>query len=109
MNLALYISLILAAGAAFIAAPHPHRHYRTQAAKSPCSAGASTSGDTAFRNAKAVCPLSNDATANSVVAVLVANDGTLSDGSITPTGGKGASGIDGKTNNTASPDALFSQ
>ena len=39
----------------------------------------------------------------------VAADGTLSDGSITSTGGKGASGIDGKTKEPAAPDALFSQ
>lgn len=60
------------------------------------------------KNAKAVYFLSNDAK-NSVVALKVNADGTLSDGSITLTGGSGASGIDGMTNASAGPDALFSQ
>ena len=53
--------------------------------------------------------LTNDAAGNSVVALKVTADGTLSDGSITSTGGKGGSGIDGKTKKPAAPDALFSQ
>ena len=110
MVLVLYTLSILAAGSAVIAAPYPHRHHRTQLANPPCSAGASALSDNiASRNAKAVYILSNDATANSVIAMRVADDGTLTDGSITPTGGKGASAIDGKTNKTAVPDALFSQ
>lgn len=60
------------------------------------------------KNAKAVYFLTNDAK-NSVVALKVNADGTLSDGSITLTGGSGASGVDGMTNTTAGPDSLFSQ
>lgn len=59
-------------------------------------------------NAKAVYFITN-AAQNSVVALKVAEDGTLSDGSITATGGAGMSGIDGSTNLTAAPDSLFSQ
>lgn len=58
--------------------------------------------------AKAVYFLTNDAK-NSVVALKVNADGTLSDGSITLTGGSGASGINGMTNAAAGPDSLFSQ
>ena len=58
---------------------------------------------------KAIYFISNDASANSIIAMKVGADGTLSDGSITPTGGKGASGITGTTNQPAGPDALFSQ
>ncbi|KAK2766189.1 hypothetical protein FQN54_007705 [Arachnomyces sp. PD_36] len=58
--------------------------------------------------AKAVYFLSN-AKENSVVSLAVASDGTLSEGSNTPTGGKGGNGIDGMTNEPSGPDALFSQ
>lgn len=60
------------------------------------------------KNAKAVYFLTNEAK-NSVVALKVDADGTLSDGSIALTGGSGASGIDSKNNATAGPDSLFSQ
>ena len=43
------------------------------------------------------------------MALRVANDGTLSDGSITNTGGNGMSGINGSTGKAAAPDSLFSQ
>ena len=60
-------------------------------------------------NAKAVFFLTKEAE-NSVVALKVNPNGTLSEGSITLTGGSGASGLDGMANNTAAgPDALFSQ
>jgi hypothetical protein len=58
--------------------------------------------------AKAVYFLSNDAQ-NSVVALKIMPDGTLAEGSITPTGGKGGNGIDASKNASAAPDALFSQ
>ncbi|KAE8440321.1 hypothetical protein EG329_008885 [Mollisiaceae sp. DMI_Dod_QoI] len=45
---------------------------------------------------------------NSIVALKVAANGTLSDGSITTTGGLGMSGVD-STGNPAAPDSLFSQ
>ncbi|KAI4144530.1 MAG: hypothetical protein L6R39_004141, partial [Caloplaca ligustica] len=53
--------------------------------------------------------LSNDAAGNSIVAMKVGADGTLSEGSTTPTGGKGASGLLPNTNRTAGPDSLSSQ
>lgn len=59
-------------------------------------------------NAKAVYFLTNEAK-NSVVALKVHANGTLSDGSITLTGGSGASGIESNNNATAGPDSLFSQ
>ncbi|TVY43811.1 hypothetical protein LSUB1_G002161 [Lachnellula subtilissima] len=57
--------------------------------------------------AKAIYFISNAAN-NSVVALKVAADGTLSDGSITATGGVGMSGLD-STGNPAGADGLFSQ
>jgi hypothetical protein len=59
-------------------------------------------------NAKAAYFISNNAQ-NSVVALKINSDGTLCDGSITPTGGAGESGISGATNMPAGPDSLFSQ
>ena len=61
----------------------------------------------ASSNAKAIYFLTNAAN-NSVVALKVAADGTLSDGSITATGGAGLSGVD-STGAPAAPDSLFSQ
>lgn len=58
-------------------------------------------------NAKALYFLSN-AAQNEVVALKVAADGTLSDGSLTCTGGAGMTGVDAQ-GVPAIPDALFSQ
>ena len=60
------------------------------------------------KNARAVYLLSNEVQ-NSVVALKVNRDGTLSPGSVHLTGGKGAAGIDDATNATADRDVLFSQ
>ncbi|TAQ86477.1 hypothetical protein B7494_g5199 [Chlorociboria aeruginascens] len=68
-----------------------------------CHAG----GNATVANAKAVYLLTNAAN-NSVVALKVAADGTLSDGSITATGGQGMNGVDAQ-GAPAAPDALFSQ
>jgi hypothetical protein len=57
---------------------------------------------------QAVYFLTNDA-CNSVVALKVNCDGTLSDGSITSTGGAGGNGFDAANNKSSAPDALFSQ
>lgn len=47
---------------------------------------------------------------NAVLTVKVDDNGQLAQGSMFPTGGDGASGIDGNKNNTiAGPDALFDQ
>lgn len=56
---------------------------------------------------KAVYFISNTAQ-NSVVALRVNANGSLSDGSFTATGGAGMSGVDAK-GVAAEPDALFSQ
>jgi hypothetical protein len=66
-----------------------------------------SSNSTSSTNARAIYFLTNGVN-NSVVALKVAADGTLSDGSITPTGGAGMSGVD-STGAPAAPDALFSQ
>lgn len=59
-------------------------------------------------DAKAIYFISNVLN-NTVVALKVGANGKLSYGSSTPTGGSGMNGIDGTTNGTAAPDALFSQ
>lgn len=58
--------------------------------------------------AKVVYFITNTAK-NSIVALKVSANGTLSNGSITPTGGAGLSGIDSSTGKPAAPDSLFSQ
>ncbi|KAF4546157.1 3-carboxymuconate cyclase protein [Lasiodiplodia theobromae] len=57
---------------------------------------------------KAVYFLTNDAQ-NAVVALPIAADGTLSDGTVTATNGAGSNAIDGTTNKTSAPDALVGQ
>lgn len=61
----------------------------------------------AATNAKAIHFMMNAAN-NSIVALKVAADGTLSSGPITATGGAGMNGVD-STGAPAVPDALFSQ
>ncbi|KAH8802847.1 hypothetical protein F5884DRAFT_486874 [Xylogone sp. PMI_703] len=56
---------------------------------------------------KAVYFITNAAN-NSIVALKVNDNGTLSNGSVTATGGAGLSGVDA-TGNPAAPDSLFSQ
>ncbi|KAL8687082.1 MAG: hypothetical protein Q9218_006648 [Villophora microphyllina] len=89
---------ILATASIVVAVPHygllPSKNIRSA---SPLAA-----------NARVIYTMSN-AVDNSIIAMKVAADGTLSDGSTTSTGGKGMSGIDSMTNKTAGPDALFSQ
>ena len=68
---------------------------------------AANSTAAASTNAKAIYFITN-AASNSIVALKVAADGTLSDGSITSTGGAGMSGVD-STGAPAAPDSLFSQ
>ncbi|KAF4628105.1 hypothetical protein G7Y89_g10047 [Cudoniella acicularis] len=58
-------------------------------------------------NPKAIHLLTNDAN-NSVVTLKVGTDGTLSEGSVTPTGGMGLTGMNAK-GMLLSPDGLFSQ
>ncbi|KAI4092004.1 MAG: hypothetical protein L6R37_007642 [Teloschistes peruensis] len=59
--------------------------------------------------ARALYLMTNDPAGNSIIALKVNQDGTLTDGSLTPTGGKGQSCIDQRVNRTSYPDGLFSQ
>ncbi|KAG6355312.1 hypothetical protein INS49_003273 [Diaporthe citri] len=81
-----------------------------QVAARPAKPCGSKGGAAKAANGKAIYMLSNQAS-NSVVAVPIAEDGTLNEagGSSTNTGGSGANGVDGSTNQPAMPDPLFSQ
>ncbi|KAH8747295.1 hypothetical protein F5883DRAFT_721336 [Diaporthe sp. PMI_573] len=81
-----------------------------QVSARPARSCGSKGGAAKVANGKAVYMLSNQAS-NAVVAVPIAQDGTLDEagGSSTNTGGSGAAGIDGSTNAPSNPDALFSQ
>lgn len=57
---------------------------------------------------RAIYFLTNDAQ-NAVVALPIGNDGRVSKGTVTKTGGAGANSIDGATNQKAAPDALIGQ
>jgi hypothetical protein len=60
--------------------------------------------------AKAIYIITNDPGQNAVLAIPVAQDGTLLDGgTLTPTGGVGSISIDGATGQPAATDALVSQ
>ena len=112
MYLASYISSLVVIGSAAVAAAFPVYGRGESANSTACSANSiagATNTNTAQANPKVIYFMSNDAFGNSIVAMKVAADGTLLDGSITATGGKGMSGIDGMTNLSAGPDALFSQ
>ena len=63
---------------------------------------------TAATAGKAVYFLTNSKS-NSVVALRIGQDGTLSPGSLAATGGAGSNSIDGSTGQPAVPDALVSQ
>jgi hypothetical protein len=84
-----------------------HHHHKAAAQNATCPGVAAGAG-AAVTGAKAVYFITNDA-CNSVVALKVNADGTLSDGSITGTGGAGMNGILSATGGVAAPDALFSQ
>jgi hypothetical protein len=77
---------------------------RKKSGHKSAESGARTSSS---MNAKAIYFMTNAAN-NSIVALKVAADGTLSDGSITATGGAGMSGLD-SSGAPAAPDSLFSQ
>jgi hypothetical protein len=81
--------------------------FKRDASCAPGMGGSGGGGGGAKANPKAIYFISNAAN-NSVVALKVAADGTLSDGSITPTGGMGMSGVDA-TGAPANIDGLFSQ
>lgn len=81
-----------------------------QVSARPAKSCGSKGGAAKITNGKAVYMMTNLAP-NSVVAVPIAQDGTLDEagGSKTNTGGSGATGMDGSTNAPSNPDALFSQ
>lgn len=78
----------------------PATHHRTKHTSNNAAA--------AITNAKAVYFIDNLSGGNSVIALNVAADGTLSNGTVTATGGNGGSGLDA-SGQPASPDALASQ
>ncbi|KAI9800974.1 MAG: hypothetical protein M1826_005205 [Phylliscum demangeonii] len=53
--------------------------------------------------------MSNEVASNAVVAFKINDDGTLSDGSVTATGGKGGNEFNSRANSPAVPDPLASQ
>lgn len=57
---------------------------------------------------KAIYFLTNELDCNSVAAIPIGQDGTLSGGTVTPTGGKGSNSVDAE-GAPASPDPLVSQ
>ena len=77
------------------------KHHHGQGGSSSNSSSAASTG------ARAIYFLTNAAN-NSIVALKVSVDGTVSDGTITATGGIGMSGVDSK-GAPAAPDSLFSQ
>jgi hypothetical protein len=83
--------------------PLPRHHHHPKGAT-----GATGPANTSASNPQAIYFMTN-AAQNSIVALRVAADGTLSDGSITSTGGAGMNGINGATGGPAAPDALFSR
>ena len=97
-----YILSVFAIASTIFAAPYPIPANALNARAANATAGST-------KNAKAIYFMTNDVAGNSIIAMKVAADGTLSDGSTTPTGGKGMSGVDGSTNQPAAPYALFSQ
>lgn len=84
------------------------RYHHKGAAQNATCPGLAAGAGAATTNAKAIYFITNDP-CNSVVALKVATDGTLSDGSITGTGGAGMNGILSATGGPAAPDSLFSQ
>lgn len=60
------------------------------------------------RAQNAIYFMTNEAN-NAIVAIPIGNDGMLSGGSMTATGGAGSNSIDGTTNEPAIPDPLIGQ
>ncbi|KAB2574309.1 hypothetical protein DBV05_g7031 [Lasiodiplodia theobromae] len=71
-------------------------------------ATAAPSGQRYRATGRAIYFLTNDAN-NAVVSIPIAADGTLSEGTVTVTGGAGSNAINGANNMPAAPDALVAQ
>ncbi|XMA14809.1 hypothetical protein WAI453_007600 [Rhynchosporium graminicola] len=94
-----------------------HQAMNSDVACAPMQAGPGTKkkgggkgkgrGAAILTNAKTIYFITN-AAENSIVALKVAMNGSLSEGSVTPTGGAGMIGVDDK-GDPAIPDSLFSQ
>lgn len=89
----IHLFLLASLSLTSIAAPAPH--WKRPSLHAPAGA-------------KAIYLITNDQS-NSVVALPVGSDGTLSKGTLTATGGEGSNSIDGATNQPAAPDALVGQ
>ncbi|MCJ1355656.1 MAG: hypothetical protein MMC33_005648 [Icmadophila ericetorum] len=73
-----------------------------------CPAPAASSTPELLPNGKAIYFMTN-ARPNQIVALPINNDGTLSEGTLTPTGGDGSVEVDATTGKPTVPDALASQ
>jgi hypothetical protein len=87
--------------------PHHHGHGAGHGGWANRMTGCPPTG-AATAQAKAIYFMTNQAT-NSVIAIPVSANGTLSGGTSIGTGGAGSNLIDTSTNEPAAPDALASQ
>lgn len=102
-----FLQLLSAAAmtAAVTAAPAPAmQHGKTTMKMMQPSSG---NGHASTTTGKALYFSTNDATANSIVALPIFSDGSLGDGVAVSTGGKGMAGMNAM--GVAGPDPLFSQ
>lgn len=97
-------SVILSAALLSLGSAAPHQKKASQS----CSNAPAQQQQNAVTVGKAVYFLTNGAE-NSVVALPIGKDGSLSKGSVTKTGGAGSAAIDGATKEPALPDALVGQ
>jgi hypothetical protein len=97
-------SLIPLAALVTLGSTAPHQKNPGQS----CSNAPSQQKQNAVTVGKAVYFLTNGAE-NSVVAIPIGKDGSLSKGSVTKTGGAGSAAVDGTTKKPALPDALVGQ
>lgn len=105
------LTLLAFATSTVLATPYPLTPRTSHPSCTPNTNSTTPSNSTtsAGPHPRALYLLTNSAPINTIVALRVAPDGTLSLGSTTPTGGRGASGLDSATNQTAETDVLFSQ
>ena len=106
VQLSTLLASVALLSSAYAVPTHSLRKHHKAANQTASCPGIAVPAEATSQNAKAIYFMTNDA-CNSVVALKVAADGTLSDGSITMTGGAGMNGIE--NGKPAAPDALFSQ
>ena len=103
------VALLAFATTTVLASPYP---LVPRTSHSSCKPSNSTTNSTTPSNTTTNPPaiyLLSNSPQNSIVALRVASDGTLTPGSTTPTNGRGASALESATNLTAETDVLFSQ